>query len=142
MPTRTATAQWNGDLPSGSGTITLPSVKFTTKYSFKTRFENDPGTNPEEILGAAHAGCFSMALAHILASSGHKATSIDTSAAVTVDKVGDGFKITKIHLTTAGVVPGCDDATFQEKVKLAEKGCPLSQALAAVPLEVTATLKT
>jgi osmotically inducible protein OsmC len=139
--TRHATGTWQGDLPSGKGSISAPSgVLNNTAYSFKTRFENEKGTNPEELVAAAHAGCFSMALSHILASAGHKPTQVQTNADVTLDKVGEGFKITKILLTTTATVPGIDDAKFQELANKAKTGCPISQALAATPIEMKATL--
>src|SRR5580704_14452537 len=104
MLTRHAEGIWNGDLPTGKGTITTQSTVLNKQpYSFKSRFENEKGaggTNPEELIAAAHAGCFSMALSHMLALGGHKATEVQTKAEVTLDKVGDGFKITKILLTT------------------------------------------
>src|SRR5438552_8650990 len=114
MPVRTAEAVWQKSLQDGSGTMRLGSGAFQGAYSFKSRFENGPGTNPEELIGAAHAGCFSMALSAMLAGGGHKPTRVHTKADVTIDKVGDGFKITKIVLTCEGVVPGIDEKTFQE----------------------------
>jgi len=141
MLTRHAEGIWNGDLPTGKGTITTQSGVLDKKpYSFKTRFENEKGTNPEELIAAAHAACFSMALSHMLASAGHKPTQVQTKADVTLDKVGEGFKITKILLTTTATVPGIDDKTFQETANKAKTGCPISQALAATPIELNATL--
>jgi osmotically inducible protein OsmC len=140
MPTRYATAVWEGDLVHGKGQVRSDSGAVNHPYNFANRFENAPGTNPEELLGAAHAGCFSMALAHMLALGGHPATRVSTKAAVTVDKVGDGFKITKILLTCDAVVPGIDEKAFLETAGKAKVGCPISQALAATPIELKATL--
>src|SRR4051812_34573359 len=141
MPTRHAEGTWQGDLMSGKGSISSETGSINLPYSFKTRFENDKqGTNPEELVAAAHAGCFSMALSHILASAGHKPTQVKTRADVTLEKVGEGFKITKILLTADAQVPGIDDKTFQELANKAKTGCPISQALAATPIEMKATL--
>jgi lipoyl-dependent peroxiredoxin len=140
MPTRHAEGTWEGDLVKGRGTVNTESGVLNNPYSFKTRFENDKGTNPEELIAAAHAACFSMALSHMLASGGHTPTRVSTKADVTLDKVGEGFKITKILLTTTATVPGIDDKTFQETANKAKTGCPISQALAATPIELKATL--
>src|ERR1051326_6435168 len=135
MPTRTSSARWTGDLLKGSGTMKLGSGAFQGAYSFGTRMEDKQGTNPEELIAAAHAGCFSMALSAILGKAGLTPTSIDTSAAVEFGKVGDGFKITKITLRTRGKVPNLDQAGFKQHAEAAKKGCPVSQALSAVPME-------
>jgi osmotically inducible protein OsmC len=141
MPTRHAEATWEGDLVKGKGSVKTHSGALNSHYSFATRFENGVGgTNPEELLGASHASCFSMALSHMLASGGHVPTRVTTKADVTVDKVGEGFKVTKIVLTTEAVVPGLDDAAFQDTAHKAKAGCPISQALAATPIELNATL--
>ena len=140
MPTRHASATWEGDLVHGKGHVQSESGAVNHPYAFKNRFENTPGTNPEELIGAAHAGCFSMALSAMLAGGGHVPTRVTTKADVTIDKVGDGFKITKIVLTTEGVVPGLDEKGFQETAAKAKVGCPVSQALAATPIELKATL--
>src|SRR5262245_46715297 len=103
---RKAHARWNGDLKSGKGNVRLGSGAHEGPYSFTSRFENGSGTNPEELLGAAHAACYSMALAHSLAQAGHKADEIETQATVTLDKSDAGFSITNIHLVTRGKVPG------------------------------------
>jgi len=124
----------------GKGTVKSNSGVVNHPYSFQTRFENGPGTNPEELLGASHAACFSMALSHMLASAGHTPTRVTTKADVSLDKVGEGFKIVKITLTTDAVVPGLDDAQFQDFAGKAKTGCPISQALAATPIELKATL--
>lgn len=136
MPVRNASAVWNGNLTEGNGTMQLGSGAYEGSYSFGTRFEEVPGTNPEELIGAAHAGCFSMALAGNLARAGHQPESISTRARVHIERSDAGFKITKIELTTEARVPGMDQGAFQEQAEAAKKGCPVSQALAAVP-EIT-----
>ena len=133
---RTATAHWEGDLRSGSGSMRLGSGAYEGPFSFKTRFEGAPGTNPEELLGAAHAGCFSMALSHGLAQAGKPPTSVDTKAVVTLE----GVTITKIELATRGVVPGLSEAEFQTFADDAKANCIVSKALAAVPITLQATL--
>jgi osmotically inducible protein OsmC len=140
MPTRFATAAWEGDLVHGNGRVKTDSGTINNPYNFSNRFEEVPGTNPEELLGASHAACFSMALAHMLASGGHTPKRVWTKAAVTVEKVGEGFKITKILLTCEALVPGIDEKTFWETANKAKTGCPISQALAATPIELKATL--
>ena len=136
---RTASARWTGDLKSGKGTIKLGSGAFEGAYSFATRFESVPGTNPEELLGAAHAGCFTMQLSHSLATAGHPPTSIDTKAIVHLNKVGDGFSVTGVDLETRGVVPGLSAADFQKHAETAKAGCIISRAL-SVPITLKATL--
>ena len=133
MPTRNADAQWNGDLKAGQGTMKLGSGAYEGKYSFKSRMEDGAGTNPEELIAAAHAGCFSMALSAMLSGAGHVPTSVKTSAKVTFEPVPGGFAITKIALETKGEVPGIDQATFSKFAEDAKKGCPVSKAMAAVP---------
>lgn len=140
MVIRHANATWEGDLAGGKGRVNSDSGVLNHAYSFKTRFENEKGTNPEELIAAAHSACYSMALSHILASSGHKPTRVSTTADVTLDKVGEGFKITKIVLHCEGVVPGLDEAGFLEAANKAKVGCPISQALAATPMELQARL--
>lgn len=140
MALRNAKAEWRGDLKSGSGTMELGSGAFKGKYSFATRFEDEPGTNPEELIGAAHAGCFSMALSHMLAEGGHKPERISTQAKVALGKSGDGFAITSIELVTEGVVPGIDAATFQKYAEEAKAGCPVSKALAGTQIKLQAKL--
>ena len=137
---RTASARWTGDLKSGKGSIKLGSGAFEGAYSFGTRFENAPGTNPEELLGAAHAGCFTMALSHALAQAGHPVTSVDTTCTVHANKVGEGFAITGIDIVTHGVVPGLTAADFQQHAEATKTGCIISRALAAVPMTLKATL--
>jgi len=140
MPVRSAEARWEGNLKKGKGSVKLGSGVFEGKYSFGSRFEKDPGTNPEELIGAAHAGCFSMALSMILEQAGYTADSIHTIARVSIDKSGDGFKITSIALETEGKIPGIDENTFKEKVEMAKKGCPVSVALSSVDIKLQAKL--
>jgi len=140
MAKRTASAVWEGTLREGQGKVKLGSGAFEGNYSFVSRFEEGAGTNPEELIGAAHAGCFSMALAAGLTKAGHNPTRISTNASVTLEKVGEGFKITTIQLTTEGEVPGIDEATFLEQAETAKKNCPVSQALAGVDIKLDATL--
>jgi osmotically inducible protein OsmC len=119
----------------------LGSGAFEGSYSYQSRMENGPGTNPEELIAAAHAGCFSMALANGLSQAGHKPQEIRTSANVHFDKTDKGFGITRIDLVTEGNVPGVDEATFKRLAEDAEKNCPVSRALAATPITLQATLK-
>jgi len=140
MPVRKASAVWNGSLKGGNGSMSMGSGAYEGPYSFGSRFLEEPGTNPEELIAAAHAGCFSMALSGGLERAGHEATSISTSAKVTLGKVGEGFQITGIELTTEGVVPGIDEATFIEAAEGAKANCPVSKALAAVEITLNATL--
>jgi lipoyl-dependent peroxiredoxin len=139
MP-HTARAHWEGDLKNGKGTIGLGSGAFEGPYSFKARFEGAPGTTPEELLGAAHAGCFTMALSLGLTTAGHPPTSLDTSAAVTLAKVGDSFAITRIDLTLKGVVPGLSESEFKRLAEDAKKNCIVSRAISGVPMTLDATL--
>jgi lipoyl-dependent peroxiredoxin len=140
MPTRNASATWTGDLKTGNGSFKGSSGKLDGSYSFGTRFGDAAGTNPEELIGAAHAACFSMALAAGLGKNGLNPQSVSTTAALTIDKVGEGFKITKIKLTTQAKVPGVDAAKFAEIANATKTGCPVSAALAAVPIELDAKL--
>jgi osmotically inducible protein OsmC len=140
MPTRTATAQWKGGLKGGSGSF-KGQTGLGGSYSFGSRFENASGSNPEELLAAAEAACFSMALSAGLEKEGFAPTSVDTSAACTVEKVGEGFKITTMKLTVNAVVPGIDDAKFQSIAAATKEGCPVSSALKGnVKIELAATL--
>jgi osmotically inducible protein OsmC len=134
MPAR-ATAEWKGDVPTGSGTFTAGDT-ISGGYTFKSRFEDGPGSNPEQLIGAAHAACFSMALSNLLAQDGTPAESVRTEATVTLRRVDDKPTITQIALVTVGTVPGIDEATFIEKAEAAKAGCPVSRALAGVP-EIT-----
>jgi lipoyl-dependent peroxiredoxin len=129
MPTRTAHAEWNGSLPEGTGKMAFGSGAFEGPYSFKSRMEEGPGTNPEELIGAAHAGCFSMALSGILGAGGHEPESISTDAKVHFEKEGEGWAIKLIELTTRARVPGLDDDGFKKAAAAAKEGCPVSQAL-------------
>ena len=129
---RKGSAVWSGGLRDGKGTISTASgVLNNTQYSFSTRFENGTGTNPEELIGAAHAGCFSMALSASLEKAGFKADRVATEAAVSLEKSDAGFSITAVHLTTTAKVPGIDQAKFQEVAAGAKAGCPVSRVLNA-----------
>jgi osmotically inducible protein OsmC len=132
MPKRTATARWDGSLQEGSGTMRMASGSYEGPYSFQSRFEEGEGTNPEELIAAAHAGCFSMALSAGLGRAGYEAESVDTEATVQLDKVGDGFGITRIVLRTRARVPGIGEDEFQQQAQAAKEGCPVSKALGGV----------
>jgi osmotically inducible protein OsmC len=140
MPTRTSSARWQGNLTEGAGTMALGSGAFEGQFSFKSRFEEGTGTNPEELIAAAHAGCFSMAFSNALSQAGHVPTSVDTTASVQFGKTDDGFGITRIDLVTRGDVPGIDAAEFQKIAEQAKATCPISKALAAVEITLDATL--
>ena len=133
MPLRTAEAQWSGDLRAGSGHMRFGGGAFDGAYSFSSRFESGAGTNPEELIAAAHAGCFSMAAAGGLSKAGFKPESISTKATVHLESANGGFAITRIDLDMEADVPGIDEAKFLELAEAAKKGCPISRALAAVP---------
>lgn len=140
MPVRNAKAVWEGGLKDGHGTVALGSGAYEGRYSFGSRFEEAGGTNPEELIGAAHAGCFSMALSAGLGRAGFSPKRVATSARVHLEKVGEGFKITRIDLTTEAEIPGIDDAAFQEQAQKAKEGCPVSQALAGTEIHLDARL--
>ena len=140
MAVRKAQAIWKGNLAQGTGTVSSETGSVNGTYSAASRFESGAGTNPEELLGAAHAACFSMALSHELAEAGHKPVSVDTTARVSIEKADGGFTITRIDLVTTADVPGIDDATFQSIAKGAKSGCPVSRALSSVPISLVATL--
>jgi osmotically inducible protein OsmC len=140
MINRKADARWEGDLKGGKGNVKLGSGAFEGAYSFGTRFESAKGTNPEELLGAAHAGCFSMALSLALSQAGHPPKSVNTTATVQLDKVGGGFGITGITLDTRGDVPGVSEADFKRLAEETKTGCIISRALAGVPMTVNAKL--
>lgn len=140
MPVRKAEAEWRGTLREGKGEIKVESGLFTGQYSFGTRFESGKGTNPEELIGAAHAGCFSMALAAGLERAGKPAKRVHTTASVRLEKVGDSFGITKIDLDCEADVPGIDNAAFQEEAKKAKENCPVSKALTGVQISLNARL--
>lgn len=138
---KTASAVWQGDLKSGKGSISTESGALKDNpYGFNTRFENAPGTNPEELIGAAHAGCFSMALSLMLGQAGFTAERIATRAEVTLDKDGEGFSITAIALTLDAQIPGIDEEQFQQIANQAKEGCPVSKVLNA-QISLTASLK-
>ena len=129
---RSASAMWNGDLRAGKGTISTDSgVLSNTQYSFATRFENGAGTNPEELIAAAHAGCFSMALSAQLAEAGLVAQSIQTKATVKLEKSDGGFAITEVHLALTAKIPGADQQAFETAAENAKSGCPVSKLLNA-----------
>ncbi|MEO6353983.1 MAG: OsmC family protein [Oxalobacteraceae bacterium] len=129
---RTASAVWSGGLKDGKGNISTQSgVLANTQYGFNTRFEDGPGTNPEELIGAAHAGCFTMALAAQLEEAGMTAESLKTSAAVTLEKFDDGYSITAVHLTLMARIPGADLTTFETVANKAKTSCPVSKLLNA-----------
>ena len=140
MPARKANAVWEGGLKDGHGQVALGSGAFEGSYSFASRFEEAGGTNPEELIAAAHAGCFSMALSAGLGRGGFAPERVATEARVHLGKVGDGFKITHIELSTEAKIPGIDDATFQDYARKAKEGCPVSQALAGTEISLTARL--
>ena len=140
MPIRKSEAEWNGNLIQGQGHMKLGSGAYDGAYSFRSRMEDGAGTNPEELIAAAHAGCYSMALSAGLSKAGHTPKRVHTVANVHFDKVGEGFAITSIDLNTEAEVPGIDSGTFQEFAEGAKKNCPVSKALAATPINLTAVL--
>jgi osmotically inducible protein OsmC len=141
MPVRTAEAEWKGDLPKGSGRMKMKTGAFDGPYTFGSRFEEAQGTNPEELIAAAHAGCFSMAFSNQLAKAGFTPDSVKTTAKVHLEKGDAGFSITKIELVTRAKVPGVDEKTFREKAEAAKTGCPVSKALQAVTITLDARLE-
>ncbi len=140
MPTRTSSAVWNGDLKSGSGSVKLGSGAYEGQYSFVSRFEEGTGTNPEELIGAAHAGCFSMALAAALSREGYTVNNVTTTSSVVLDKTDAGMAITQINLVTKGDVEGIDEAKFKAAAEATKTGCIVSRALSAVPMTLDASL--
>ena len=140
MPTRTAQAVWGGDLMSGKGQLSVGSKSFSGNYDWRGRSGDGGGTNPEELLAAAHAGCFSMALSHQLAQAGHPPTRVQTTAKANFEKQGEGFAITRIELVCEAQVPGIDNATFQKLAEGAKENCPVSKALKATPMTLSAKL--
>ena len=140
MPVRSADAVWEGDVPSGKGTMRFGGGAFEGQYSFSSRFEEGSGTNPEELIGAAHAGCFSMALSGGLERAGHTANSIDTTARVHLERADSGFRISRIELSATADVPGIDDAAFREQAETAKANCPVSKALTGVDIQLDARL--
>ncbi|GAA2494788.1 MULTISPECIES: OsmC family protein [Winogradskya] len=141
MPIRTATARWSGNLTEGNGTIKTGKGGYEGNYSFKSRFEEGEGTNPEELIGAAHAGCFSMAFSKALSDEGFVPTSVETIAKVHLDKSDAGFSVTRIDLETVGNVPGVDADTFQKIAEDAKANCPISRLLSpGAEITLSATL--
>lgn len=140
MPARTATARWEGGLREGNGNLHLGSGAYDGQYSFTSRFEEGTGTNPEELVGAALAGCFSMALSAALERAEYEVTSVETTAKVHLDKSDAGFAISRIELHCTGVVPGIDEATFLKEADNTKTGCIVSRALAAVDIQLEAQL--
>jgi lipoyl-dependent peroxiredoxin len=132
MAVRTATARWSGSLQEGDGAMRLGGGAYEGPYSFQSRFEEGEGTNPEELIGAAHAGCFSMAFAGALGRAGHEPDSVETEAAVHLEKAGEGFRITRVVLRTKARVPGIDAEELRKHAEAAKDGCPVSQALGGV----------
>lgn len=139
MPVRKAVAAWEGTLKEGNGKINISIGEHA--YSFSSRFEDGSGTNPEELLGAAHAGCYSMALSAALERAGFPVDRVETTAEVTMEKTDAGMAITNIHLVTVGKVPTVDEATFMEHANTAKETCLISRALGAVPMTLDATLE-
>ena len=142
MAVRSAQAEWNGALIEGNGRMEFGSGAFEGPYSFSSRMEDGPGTNPEELIAAAHAGCFSMQLSGVLGASGHTPESIRTEAGVHFNKQGEGWAITRIELTTRARVPGIDEEAFQQAASTAKESCPVSVALSATEISLDATLET
>lgn len=140
MATRTAHARWEGSIKEGKGQVDFGGGAFKAAYSFASRFENGKGTNPEELLGAAHAGCFAMALSLMLGNAGLKPEYIDATAHVTISPHNGGFRITKSHLVCEAKVPGADRAAFLQHAQAAKAGCPVSQALAGTEITLDARL--
>jgi osmotically inducible protein OsmC len=140
MPTRNAEAEWFGKVTDGKGHMKLGSGAYDGPYSYQSRMADGVGTNPEELIGAAHAGCFSMALSGQLTAAGLTPTRIHTKAAVKFEKLPEGFAITHIDLTTEGEIPGIDQAAFEGYAEAAKKGCPVSKALAGTEISLKATL--
>jgi lipoyl-dependent peroxiredoxin len=140
MAVRHAEAVWEGNLRDGKGTMKLGSGVFEGAYSFASRFESGDGTNPEELIGAAHAGCFSMAFSGAVAKAGFTPQRIHTTAAVYLDKVGDGFQVTKVDLGMQATIPGIDEQTFQKHAEGAKENCPISQLLKGAEITLKAEL--
>jgi osmotically inducible protein OsmC len=141
MPKRKAEARWDGSLETGQGTMRMASGAYEGPYSFQSRFEEGDGTNPEELIAAAHAGCFSMAFSGELGRAGHDPEAVETNATVHLEKSDEGFTITRIELDTRARVSGIDDSDFQRIAEAAKAGCPVSRALGAIgSIEVKAEL--
>lgn len=141
MPTRTASARWLGTLTEGTGVLRTGKGGYEGNYSFKSRFEEGEGTNPEELIGAAHAACFSMALSKALTDAGHPSTSVDTTASVLLERTDAGMTVTRIDLVTTGDVPGIDEAEFAKLADATKSACPISRLLApGTEITVSASL--
>ena len=140
MPTRTAHARWEGTIKEGKGSLDFGNGAFNGAYSYRSRFEEGVGTNPEELLGAAHASCFAMALSLVLGMAGFTPDYIDATAHVTIRPQDGGFKITKSHIVCEAKVPGIDPAAFEKQAQTAKASCPVSQALAGTEITLEATL--
>lgn len=140
MPVRKAAAYWEGNLTKGKGAMKLGSGVFEGAFSFGSRFQDEPATNPEELLGAAHAGCFSMAFSAMLGDAGFTPDRIDTAAKVAIEKEGEGFAITRIELRMQARIPGIDESTFHDIANKAKEGCPVSKALAGTRIDLEAKL--
>ena len=140
MPTRKADARWDGSLEEGQGTMRMATGSYEGPYSFQSRFEEGDGTNPEELIAAAHAGCFSMQLSGLLGAAGHEPESVETNATVHIEKADPGFEIKLIELDTKARVPGIEDDDFQRHVEEAKATCPVSQALSATEITASAEL--
>jgi len=141
MKTNTASAVWKGNLKSGSGQMSLGKSKVAFPFSFSSRFENGEGSNPETLIGAAHAGCFSMAFSNMLSEKGHEPNSVSTSAKIILDMVDGGFRITESQLSVEADVPGIDEGLFQKLALEAKENCPVSKALTSVKISLNAKLK-
>ncbi len=140
MPTRNTDAEWTGGLKGGKGTMAFGSGAYEGQYSFSSRFEQGAGTNPEELIAAAHAGCFSMQFSALLEAAGHVPERVATTATVHLDKDGDGFTITRVHLASEAEVPGIDQDAFQRTADEAKRTCPVSRVLAGAEITMDATL--
>ncbi len=140
MPRRKADARWDGSLEEGRGTMRMATGSYEGPYSFQSRFEEGDGTNPEELIGAAHAGCFSMALSGALGRAGYEPESVETTATVHLDKADAGFRISRVELDTRARVPGIDREELERQAQAAKDGCPVSQALSGVDISVSAEL--
>jgi len=140
MPKRTAEAEWKGDLPKGEGKMAFGSGAFEGAYSFSSRFEEGEGTNPEELIAAAHAGCFSMFLANVLSQADHEPTSVRSTVQISLDKDDGGFSITRSDISTEVSVEGVDDEQLQKHAQEAKEGCPVSRALGAIEIGMEARL--
>jgi osmotically inducible protein OsmC len=141
MATRKSNAEWHGDLKDGNGKMALGSGAFEGNFSFSSRFEDGQGTNPEELIAAAHAGCFSMALSNMLAEAGHPPKAIKTEAAVHLEMAGGNPRISRIELSTEGEVPGIDEAEFKQHAEAAKDGCPVSQLFKGAEISLETRFK-